>query len=241
MGKKALSKVQPTLKTHLTTTQSSTSRIRVVLIDDHQIIRDSLDALLSQRPDFQVIGQADNGTDAVALCEESRPDLVIIDMDLPGMGGMEVIARVRSCGATPAFVVLSMFGDAEFAAKALAHGASAYVHKGSGLREVMKAIDAATSGGTYLCPHISALVEGVSSEGNSAAESHLTDREREVLQCLSMGMNAKQTARKLVISPATVHVHRSRIREKLGVQSQAEMVRAGQRLGLSGIESDHFD
>ena len=210
--------------------------VRLLLVDDHQIIRDSLDAVLSGHPGFEVVGQSDNGLDAVAKAVALRPDVVILDIDLPGLGGMDVYQRLQAqLDPAPAVVVLSMFGDPGFAMDAMKRGVRAYVHKGSGLREIVAAVEAVVGGGTYVCSRTAsalAVIEGAP----VGSVARLTPREREVLGCLARGLSAKQTAAALDISPATVHVFRSRIRDKYGARSQAELVRLGIRLGLVGIE-----
>lgn len=211
--------------------------VRVLLVDDHQIIRDSLDAVLAGRPDLEVVGQSDNGLDAVAKAVALRPDLVILDIDLPGLGGMEVFDRLAVLlDPPPAVVVLSMIGDPSFAMAAMKRGVRGYVYKGSGLREIVAAVEMVAGGGTYVCSRTAsalAVLEGAP----VGSVARLTPRERQVLGCLSRGLSAKQTAVALDISPATVHVFRSRIRDKYGARSQAELVRLGIRLGLAGIEA----
>jgi two-component system, NarL family, nitrate/nitrite response regulator NarL len=226
----------------MTTTSPDRATVRVLLVDDHQIIRDSIEVLLLQHPAFSVVGHADNGLDAIAMCRQMPVDVVVLDMDLPGVGGLEVISQVSaSLREPPAFVILSMFGDPSLAQQAVDAGALGYVHKSSGLQEVLKAIESVAAGTPYLCARMKAAVSVDRSGTPDAADRRLTAREREVLACIAMGMNAKETARRLDISPATVHVFRGRIRVKLGARSQAEMVRAGIRLGLSGIETPQFD
>jgi DNA-binding NarL/FixJ family response regulator len=218
---------------------AATAPYRVLLVDDHQIIRDSLDVLLGGDPRFEVVGQADNGIDAVRQGQQLQPHLMVIDMDLPGLGGLEVMHQLRGLMAhPPAFIVLSMFGDPQLAGEALSQGALGYVHKSSGLREVQQALAAVAAGETYLCPRIR---QAVGSLPAAPDEPRLTARERDVLRCIAMGLNAKETARKLDIAPATVHVFRANLRSKLGARSQADLVRAGIRLGLSGIQASHFD
>lgn len=221
---------------------TATTPYRVLLVDDHQIIRDSLDILLGGDPRFQVVGQADNGIDAVRQGQLLQPHLMVIDMDLPGLGGLEVMHQLRGLmDRPPAFIVLSMFGDPQLAAEALSQGALGYVHKSSGLREVQHALAAVAAGETYLCPKIRQAVGNVPTAPAETPAPRLTARERDVLRCIAMGLNAKETARKLDISPATVHVFRANLRGKLGARSQADLVRAGIRLGLSGIQAQHFD
>ncbi len=215
---------------------------RVLLVDDHQIIRDSVEVLLHQRPAFRVVGHADNGLDAITLCQQLAVDIVVLDMDLPGVGGLEVMHQVLAADQQPpAFVILSMFGDPSLVQQAVSAGALGYVHKSSGLQEVLKALESAVAGTPYLCARMAAAGAVEQARIPESGDRRLTAREREVLACIAMGMNAKETARRLDISPATVHVFRARIREKLGARSQAEMVRAGIRLGLSGIETPRFD
>jgi len=214
----------------------------VLLVDDHQIIRDTLEAMLARMPGFSVVAQADNGLDAVSMCQQWQPDIVVLDMDLPGLGGLEVLHQVRALLIpAPRFVILSMFGDPQLAQKAMRHGALGYVHKSSGLSEIRAAIEAAAEGREHLCATIAPIMSAHPGAAEDGQDGVLTARERQVLQCVAVGMNAKQTARKLKISPSTVHVFRARIRTKLGISSQADMVRAGIRLGLAGIEAPHFE
>lgn len=134
-----------------------------------------------------------------------------------------------------------MFGDPQLAGEALSQGALGYVHKSSGLREVQHALTAVAIGEIYLCPKIRQAVGTLTPQATDQARPKLTARERDVLRCIAMGLNAKETARKLDIAPATVHVFRAQLRGKLGARSQADLVRAGIRLGLSGIQASQFD
>lgn len=214
--------------------------IRVLLVDDHQIIRDGLSASLALHG-FEVVGESDNGLDALRKAQALHPELVILDVDLPGRNGLDVLADLlKMPGEPPKVLILSMFGDHQFADQVLSQGASGYVHKSAGLKEVITAAEAIAAG----AEHVGGITQpgapnptvAIREEAAHVELPKLSRREREVLKLLAEGRSAKQTASDMDITPATVHVYRMRLREKLGVNSLAALMRLAIRLGLAGIE-----
>ncbi|MHB1844176.1 MAG: response regulator [Deltaproteobacteria bacterium] len=199
--------------------------LRVVLADDHRIVREGIEALLTAPPPagaarIDVVGQAATGPEALALCRALAPDVVVLDLGLPELSGIEVMAALRAAEAPPRVVVLSMHATAEHVRRAREGGAAAYVVKGSGVRELAAAIRRATEGGFGPFP--------------SAADplAELTAREREVLVEIALGGSNREIAQRLGISIHTVNSHRVHLMEKLDLHDVAALTRFAVRLGL---------
>lgn len=211
--------------------------IRVLLADDHALVRQGLRALLESKPGFTVVGEANDGREAVQLVEELHPDVVVMDIGMPGLNGLEATARITSKGFDTMVVILSMYTDDIYVHRALRRGASAYVLKRAVYNELQLAIEAAYRGEKYLSPGISeAVVETYLratpvSDRLQAYES-LTSRQREILQLITEGHSRREIAEILCISPKTVARHRENLLTKLGLREDAELVRFALRVGL---------
>jgi DNA-binding NarL/FixJ family response regulator len=206
------------------------ARIRVLLAEDHQVVREGLRALLEKEADLEVVAEAADGPSAVRLAAEARPDLVVLDLGLPGLDGIEVARRLGRSQPELPILVLSMHDDAGSAERALRAGVRGYVLKGVGVADLCDAIRRVRRGELYLSPPIAELVREAATD---AAEDPLTAREREVLALVAEGYTARQIAERLGLSPKTVENHRANIMEKLGVHTIAGLVRYALRTGIS--------
>lgn len=214
--------------------------MRVLLVDDHSIVRDGLRVCMSTSKHYEVVGEAENGHSAVQLAADLRPDIVIMDVAMPGMNGIEATRQVVAQPHAPKVVVLSMHSDREFVVEALRAGASGYLMKASAFDELVRAMDAVSEGKTYLSPSITDVVVDnyvrKRPDEPPNAFSVLTARERQILQLLAEGSNAKEIAANLGISDKTVHAFRNRVMEKLDLHSVAELTKYAIRHGLTTLD-----
>ena len=213
--------------------------IRLLLVDDHKIMREGLRALIGGEPGLDVVGEASNGREAVALARESKPDVVLMDVAMPDLNGVEATRQIMAVLPTCSVVALSIHRDRHFVTHMLRAGASGYVLKGCSFEELVRAIRTAANGEVYLTPVVAgALAQGYADglvTGSDPTGGGLSPREREVLQLLAEGFNTKQVAARLGIQPRTVAVHRYRIMRKLGVETAAEMIKWAIRDGLTSL------
>lgn len=213
--------------------------IRIVVADDHRIVREGLGALIEELPNMEVVGQAEEGRTAMRLVEELAPDVVLMDVAMPGLNGIEATRKIASDHPSVKVIALSMHSETQFVARMLEAGASGYMVKEGAFEDLAAAIEEVTSGNTYLCPRIAGpLVEDYLRrlDGSEDMEGPLSPREREVLQLLAEGLTTRQIARRLEISPKTVETHRARIMDKLDIRSIAELTKYAIRQGLTALE-----
>ncbi len=216
--------------------------LSVLLVEDHAIVRQGIKALLAEEPDIVVVGEAGDGSQALALVQELRPDIVLMDLSLPGVGGIEATRQVRERFPETRVVVLSMHESEEYVYRALRAGASAYVVKQSTSTELALALRAVAAGSTFLSPAISDILIGdyvhrVEAQGrDQEALDVLTPREREVLHLIAQGYNNRQIAERLQISIKTVETHRGNMMSKLDVHDRAGLVRFAMESGLITFE-----
>ncbi|HET6465382.1 MAG TPA: response regulator transcription factor [Nitrospiria bacterium] len=210
--------------------------LRLVLADDHPVVRKGLRALLEAEPDFRVAGEAADGLEAVKLIEQQRPDVLIVDWMMPGLGGLEVIRQTRNRSPQTRCVVLSMHANEAYVLEALKNGASGYVLKEESHAAMVEAVRAVSAGRRYLSPPLSEkIIERFLSGGEAAAEDSyekLTDREREVLHLAAEGRTNSEIADRLCVSPRTVETHRAHLMQKLGLKNQTELIRFALRRGI---------
>ncbi|SFP58799.1 response regulator [Pseudomonas borbori] len=194
--------------------------IRVALVDDHELVRDGLRGLLAAMPQLEVVGEASSGAEALILVGQVRPDLLLVDIGMKDMTGLQLTEIL--CRQYPGMqiLILSMYDHAEYVTSSIRAGARGYVLKDAASREIVAAIDAIAAGGTYYSADL--LEKTVSPP---SADDELTPREREVLQMLAQGLSNKAIARLLEISVRTVETHRLSIRRKLGVDTPAGLVK----------------
>jgi DNA-binding NarL/FixJ family response regulator len=202
--------------------------IRVVLVDDHTIVREGLHALLSAEPAIDVVGQAGTGPEAIERIAALAPDVLVIDLGLPDMDGVEVIAHVCARPHAPRILVLSMHAEEEYVRAALRAGASGYLVKGSGLSDFVSAIRTVHRGEEFL----DAAIVAARNRGTDRGATTLTPREREVLRLVAEGCSTAITAARLGLSVKTIETHRGHIMRKLDASNVAGLVRHAIRLGL---------
>jgi two-component system response regulator NreC len=210
------------------------TKIRIVLADDHQVLRSGLRALLNLEPDFEVVGEASNGIEAVKLAETLRPDIIVMYVSMPEMDGLQAAKDIRSLDLQSKIVMLTVHADEEYLFQSLKAGASGFVHKSSADRELIEAIRTANRGDVFLYPSaIKKLLGGyLRGESRKADEKDsLTKREREVLKATAEGYTNHEIAEQLVISPKTVDTYRQRIMEKLNLHHRSELIRYALKRG----------
>lgn len=205
-------------------------RIRVLLADDHHLVRQGIRSLLEKPEDIQVIGEASNGREAVELVEELAPDVLVMDIAMPCLDGIQAIKQVLSTNEDTHVVVLSMYSDKALVRQALKNGASGYLLKASVVEELLLAVRAASRGDIYLSPTISrSILADLVAEPVNTAEldpfEQLTPREREVLQLITEGHTSAAIAQQLKVSKKTVEKHRSNLMSKLEVHNLPELIR----------------
>lgn len=207
--------------------------IRVVLVEDHQIVREGLRALLDGQDDIEVVGEADNGKDGVALVQQHQPDVVVMDLNMPELGGVEATKIIRKDVPKTQVLILSMYSTGEHVRPAIRAGAGGYLLKGSGLSDLVSAIQAVASGNAFFSPEVAKIVlddsRGVS---GPRAGSDLTPRERQVLKLVAEGKSSPEIAKDLGLSVKTIEGHRGRLMAKLETKNVAGMVRHAIRMGL---------
>ena len=211
--------------------------IRTLLVDDHEIFMDGLRVLLSGEPDLEVIGEITDGRDAVQEAVTSVPDVVVMDVAMPGLNGIEATREITARRPEVKVLCLSMHAEGQFVQAALDAGASGYVLKECALAEVVRAIRAVVAGQVYLSPAIAGTVVEAMKVGRSAAYASafavLSDRERAVLQLLAEGHSTKELAARLHLSVKTIGTHREHIMGKLDIHSIAGLTKYAIREGLT--------
>ncbi len=214
--------------------------VTILLVDDHRIIREGLRALLRTDPAFEVVGEAENGREAVRLARALAPDVVIMDVTMPDLNGIDATLRVKGDRPETRVIALSVHTDPSFADEMLKAGAEGYVVKSSAFDNLAEAIRRVMAGQIYLSPGLADAAVGAylarQPERGSPPRLSLTPREREVLQLLAEGYGAKEAAAHLHISPSTVDSHRAHVMQKLGVGSMAELTKYAVRAGLTDLE-----
>lgn len=215
--------------------------IKVLLADDHQIFREGLRAMLEKETDIQVVAEADNGRDSLELVDQLKPSVVVMDINMPDLNGMEATRRIVHQSPGTNVLALSMHVDKRFVDGMLKAGACGYVPKDCDRDELVNAIRAAAAGQTYLSPAVAGLVVDsylrLNDQNTPSSLDVLTAREREVLQLVAEGWASKQIANKLHISVKTVETHRHQIMEKLDIHSIAELTKFALREGLTSLDT----
>jgi DNA-binding NarL/FixJ family response regulator len=212
-----------------------TNEIRVFLIDDHPIVRESFARALADENDLVVVGQADTAADALKHAPLAKPHVVLVDLAMPDRDGMELLAALRVCIPTAKLLVLSAYDDEYRVAEALRAGAHGYLVKTEKMSEIIDGVRRSASGGSALSPNIAgAVVRAMRKPGAEGASGMdaLTPRERQVVRLLAAGVSTRDTASRLTISPKTIETHRVRIYSKLGCKSAVELTRIAVRSGM---------
>ncbi len=211
--------------------------IRVLLADDHNLIRAGLRLVVSQQPDFQVAGEAENGRQAVALAEQLKPDVVVMDIKMPDLNGIEACHQIREALPDTQVVMLSMHSDETYVLRALKAGARAYLLKDSAEADLARAIRAAVDGKSFFSPAVGKVLledymRKLQRTGAEDSYELLSPREREILQVVAEGKSSKEIANSLNLSIYTVETHRAKIMQKLNLRSMPELILYAVRKGI---------
>jgi DNA-binding NarL/FixJ family response regulator len=194
--------------------------IRIMIVDDHPLVRDGLKARLSTVPSFEVVAEADDADQALALVQEAKPELVLMDIGMRDVNGIELTRMLVERYKQLAVLILSMYDNPEYVSQAMQAGARGYVLKDAPAAQIVSAIQTVASGGTFLSPSVADFLFGPKS-----AERQLSVREQEILACLAKGLASKHIAKALNISVRTVESHRQSIKRKLNIDGQAELIK----------------
>ena len=216
--------------------------IRVLLADDHKLLRQGLKTLLEKERDVVVVGEAANGRIARDLVGRLHPDVVLMDIAMPDLNGIEAARQICRQNPHTKLIALSMHADKRFVAGMLKAGASGYLLKDSGLTELTSAIRAVFAGGTYLSPAVAggivnSFVRNPASPNSANELGSLSSREREVLQMVAEGLNTKEIAARLGVSVKTIETHRKRVSQKLGLHTTAALTKYAIREGMTSLEA----
>ena len=212
-------------------------KIRIVLADDHQLFRRGLRALLEQQADLSVVAEAKDGREAVAAVESLKPDVLVIDIGMQNLNGIEAARQLTESHSTVAIVILSMHSDETYVLRALKAGAKAYLLKDSAEEDLIRAIHAVASGKSFFSPAVSKMLlddymRKLQRSGAEDAYDLLTPREREILQLVVEGKSNKEVANMLNLSVYTVETHRSNLMEKLNLKGVPELILYAVRKGI---------
>lgn len=213
---------------------------KIVLADDHKVLREGLKSLLNQQQDFQVVGEADDGQEAVKLTKKLEPDIVVLDIGMPNMNGIQATKHIVDEVPDTKVLALSMHSDHQYVVKMLQAGASGYMLKDCAFEELIMAVRAITAGKFYLSKDVTGMVinnyinmvQAMDAVGVPA----LTSRERETLQLIAEGKSTADTAKLLNVSTKTIETHRKNIMDKLDIHNIAELTKFAVREGLTSIE-----
>lgn len=215
------------------------SRIRVLIADDHAILREGMRALLQHSDDIEVVGEASDGAQAVELTQKLQPDVVLMDIAMPGLGGLEATIALQKAGARARVLILSQYDDREYVRRLLKAGVSGYLLKKSAGAELANAIRSVHRGGLVLDPEVArTAMEDAGPRAPAEADPYesLTDREKQVLKLVAEGLANKEVAEVLGISVKTAMSHREKVMEKLGLHNRTELVRFALRRGVIRVD-----
>jgi DNA-binding NarL/FixJ family response regulator len=215
-------------------------KIRIIIADDHAMVRAGIRALLDRQPEMEVLAEASNGREALGLIRHHQPDVVLMDIEMPELNGLEAVRQLANESTKIRPLILSMYADEEHVWRALQAGAAGYLVKGGSLAELELAIRAVARGETYLSPVVSKPVIDEylrGARGEPSARQKLTPRQREILQMIAEGRNTKQIALSLDISVKTVESHRAQLMKRLEARDVATLVRHALRLGIVADEA----
>ena len=214
-----------------------TPLIRVLLADDHAVLRSGLRLLLTSTNEYDVVGEASSGAETLSLAEQLQPDLILLDLSMPALGGLDVLPTLRKLVPSARILILTMHDDPQYLRQALKHGASGYVLKKAADTELLSAMQSVLRGEVYVHPSMTrVLLEDMLPESKSAnAEDTwggLSEREQEVLKMVALGHTSAEIAQKLSLSAKTVETYRARGMEKLGLRMRAALVKFALQEGL---------
>jgi two-component system response regulator NreC len=219
----------------------SGEKIRILLADDHAVLRAGLRALLNAESDMEVVGEAANGREAVERAEELKPDVIVMDLSMPGMGGIDATKQIREKGLTARVLVLTVHAEHQYLLPVLQSGGAGYVLKQAADTELIQAIRTVHRGDAFLYPTAATMLLDDYRRRVSATEDQfdgLSEREREVLKFTAEGFSSQEIADRLVISAKTVDTYRQRIMDKLNIHHRSELIRYALRKGLLAAPTD---
>ena len=200
--------------------------IRLFLADDHRIVRDGIRRLLSEQPDFTVVGEAGDGDRVLTALQQTATDVLLLDLSMPGPGFLSLMQRIATLPTPPAVLVLSMQPEEMYGLRTLRAGAAGFVAKDASPQQLTDAVRRVASGRRYISPDLAeSLALGADHDADAPPHAALSDRELQVLGCLGRGQSVKEIAAALHLSPKTISTYRARVLEKLGLASTAELIR----------------
>lgn len=215
------------------------SKISIILADDHAVLRSGLRLMLNSQEDLEVIGEAENGEQAIRLCREKQPDIILLDLNMPGLSGLDAIEDIKRDNPGTKILVLTMHDDEGYLKRVLKSGCSGYILKRAADVELISAIRAVYRGELFVDPSlVKHLVNDFIGTKDPDEQSHvktagaLSERENEVLKLIALGYTNKQIADELYLSVKTVETHKSKIKEKLNIRSRSDLVRYAMQKGL---------
>ena len=213
-------------------------KVRLFLVDDHPIVRSGLRMLFQAEPDLEIVGEADGGAEAIVAVQKLRPDVVIMDVAMPGVNGIEATRRIKEIAPETAVLALTMHEDEQYFFEMLKAGASGYIPKRAAPDDLVAAVRVVAQGNVFLYATLARFLMKDMVEHETVADADvmvddlLTAREREVLACIADGMTSREIAEKLVISVKTVERHRENIMAKLDIHNRVELVKYAMRKGI---------
>lgn len=217
-------------------------KMKVLIADDHAIVREGLQAILTVQPDVEVVGEAVDGEEAVAKTRELQPDVVLMDITMPGMNGLEATRQIKNGNPDMKILVLTMHEEEDYFYRILEAGASGYFVKGGSFKELLSALKAVGHGDVFIYPTMAKkllnnYLEGVKSGQEVEKYRKLTDREREILRLVADGHTNQEIAETLFISPTTVQTHRAHMMAKLKLHNRAELIKYAIRQGFVTLDT----
>ncbi|MFH1003473.1 MAG: response regulator transcription factor [Chloroflexota bacterium] len=213
-------------------------KIKVLVVDDHAILRDGIRALLALQDDIEIVGEATDGKEAIERARELEPDVIVMDLAMPGMDGLEATRRIRKKNPSVKVLVLSQHDNREYVLSAIKAGATGYVPKRALGSELVTGIRAVHQGDSFLYPSAAAaLIEDYRDQAEGEPYDRLTEREREILKLIAEGHTSRKIANMLFISLKTVLNHRMKIMEKLDLHNRTELIKYAMRKGLVSMDS----
>lgn len=218
--------------------------MELIIVDDHPLFREGLKTIVSRADRYSVVAEAGNGKEGVALGREHQPDIMLVDISMPGKNGIQVIRELKEATPRTRFIVISMHSEADYIVEAFRAGAMGYLVKESAASNLIKGLDTVAKGEMFLDNALSQevvfkLLQAKTDDRDSVSDpySTLTAREQEVMRLLAEGLTSKDVAAKLFISPKTVENHRTNLMKKLGLSSTVELIRYAARLGLIDLDT----